>query len=188
MDYIFFALVLLPFIAVIFIYNGIIYKRNRVNNAFAGIDAQLKKRHDLIPNLVAAVKGYMTHESETFTKITDLRSKAMSGNLGLAEKTAVENGITSALKSIMVSVENYPVLKASENFMHLQRTLNEIEEQLSAARRTYNASVNDYNNSIQMFPSNIIANMFRFQEKRFFEINESDRANIELKEVFRKDK
>jgi LemA protein len=137
-------------------YNSLVGKKNQVENAFASIDAMLKKRYDLIPNLVATVKQYAKHESGTLTEITELRAKAMSGGLSSDEQVQVNNQITKAMGGIMVAVENYPELKANENFLQLQRSLNEIEEQISAARRAYNASVTDFNNAIEMFPSSAV--------------------------------
>ncbi|HPR61208.1 MAG TPA: LemA family protein, partial [Prolixibacteraceae bacterium] len=132
------AFILLVFV---FMYNNLIRKRNEVDNAFGGMDVQLKKRYDLIPNIVATVKQYATHEKELLTKVTEMRAKATSGNISNEEKVALDNQISAGMKSIMVAVENYPDLKANENFMNLQRTLNEVESQISAARRTYNAVI-----------------------------------------------
>ena len=127
-------------------YNTLIGKKNQVENAFSTVDVMLKRRYDLIPNLVSTVKTYMNYEGSTLEKITELRAKAMSGGISSDEKVSLDNEIRKVMGNIMVSVENYPELKANENFMHLQRTLNETEEQISAARRTFNAAVVDYNN------------------------------------------
>jgi LemA protein len=165
-------------------YNSLVSKRNMADKAFAGIDAMAKKRYDLIPNLVATVQQYMKHESETLTLITGMRAKAVSGNLSQEEKIELEGKISRAVSGIMVAVENYPELKASSNFMQLQGSLNEVEEQLSAARRFYNAAVTDLNNAIEMFPTNIVASMFNFQTRRLFEIPDQERQNVDVKTLF----
>ncbi|NPA35607.1 MAG: LemA family protein [Chlorobi bacterium] len=165
-------------------YNGLIRKKNNVENAFGGMDVQLKKRYDLIPNLISTVKQYMTHEKELLTKVTELRSKAVSGNLSDEEKVDLDNQITGTLKGIMVAVEGYPDLKASNNFMNLQKTLNEVESQISAARRAYNAAVIEFNNAVQMFPSKIIAGMMHLKAKKVFEIPETERQNINAGDLF----
>jgi LemA protein len=166
------------------IYNNLVRKRNEVDNAFGGMDVQLKKRYDLIPNLVATVKQYATHEKELLTQVTEMRAKATSGNLSSDERVALDNQISAGMKSIMVAVENYPDLKASENFVNLQRTLNEVESQISAARRTYNAVITDFNNAIQTFPSNIVAGMMKLQRKEVFMIPDTERQNVNVKNLF----
>lgn len=173
-------------VAVVFfgIYNSLVAKKNQVENAFGGIDALLTKRYDLIPNLIETVKQYMTHERETLTAVTEMRAKAMSGNVSNDEKVELNNMMGKALGGIMVAVENYPDLKASENFQQLQRSFNEVEEQISAARRSYNASVTDYNNSIEMFPSNIVAGMIGYQRKKVFEAEAVARERIDAKKIF----
>jgi LemA protein len=172
-------------LAFVFIFNGLVVKRNRCENAFATIDVMLKKRYDLIPNLVATVKGYAKHESGVFREVTELRAKAQSGGLSTDETVAVNNRITELLRRLLVVVEAYPELKASENFMHLQRTLNEIEEQLSAARRAYNAGVMDLNNAVQMFPSSVVASMTGFRRRRFLEAAEEERRVPDVGERLR---
>ena len=162
-----------------------ISKRNEADKAFASIDTMAKKRYDLIPNLVATVQQYMQHEKQTLTDITEMRSKATSGNLSNDEKIALDSKLSKAVSGIMVAVENYPDLKASTNFMQLQGSLNEVEEQLSAARRFYNAAVTIYNNAIQMVPSNMVASMFNFQSKKLFEITEQERQNVDVKSLFK---
>jgi LemA protein len=166
-------------------YNGLVGKRNSVENTFGGIDAQLKKRYDLIPNLIAAVKKYMQHEKSVLENITEMRSKAISGQMTSDEKVALDNQISKAIGGIMVAVENYPDLKASDNFMNLQRSLNEVESQISASRRAFNAAVTSYNNSVEMFPSNIIAGMFNFKRKQVFEITEAERQNVNVNNLFK---
>ena len=165
-------------------YNSLINKKNQVENAFGGMDAQLKKRYDLIPNLISSVKTYMKHETDTRTQITELRAKARSGEASDEEKVDIDNMITSKLGGVMVAVENYPDLKASENFNQLQRSLNEVEEQISASRRAYNASVTSYNNSVEMFPTNIIAGMMSMKHKNVFEIPETQRENVNVGDLF----
>jgi len=166
------------------IYNSLVSKKNQVENIFAGVDTQLKKRYDLIPNLVGSVEKYMQHEREILTEVTKLRSEANKPNISEGQKIALDKKITSALGSIMVAVENYPELKANENIMHLQRSLNEIEEQISAARRAYNQAVTDYNNALEMIPTSFVASMMGYQKKELFEITESERKNVNVKELF----
>ncbi|MDP8263974.1 MAG: LemA family protein [Candidatus Aceula lacicola] len=166
-------------------YNGLIGKKNDVEKSFGSIDVMLKKRYDLIPNLVAAVKQYMQHEAGTLTEITELRAKAVSGNLSSDEKVSLDNKITKTLGGIMVAVENYPDLKASQNFIQLQGSLNEVEEQISAARRAFNASVTDYNNAVEMFPTNIFASMMNYKRKAVFAVaNEQERQNVNIGDAF----
>jgi len=168
------------------IYNSLVGKKNQVENAFAGMDTMLKKRYDLIPNLVASVQQYMQHEKGVLTEITELRAKATTGQLSDDERVDLDNKISKAFSGIMVAVENYPDLKASNNFIQLQRSLNEIEEQISASRRAYNASVTDYNNAVEMFPTNVFANMMGYQRKKLFEISEIERQNVNVGELFKK--
>lgn len=167
-------------------YNSLVGKKNQVENAFSGMDVMLKKRYDLIPNLVSTVKQYMEHERGTLTDITELRSKALSGNLSDDERVSLDNKISKAIGGIMVAVENYPDLKASENFINLQRSLNEIEEQISASRRNYNASVLDYNNAVEMVPTSLVAAMMNYRRKEMFEIPEEQRANVDVGDLFNK--
>jgi LemA protein len=169
---------------VIVIYNGLVGARNSVENAFGSIDVMLKKRYDLIPNLVETLKTYMKHEKDTLTNLTALRAKAVSGTITNDEKIQLENQISGAMRGLMVAVENYPDLKASEQFTMLQRSWNEAEEQISAARRSYNAAVTDYNNKVDKFPSNIFAGMFSFKRKEVFVIPEVERQNISAKALF----
>ena len=171
-------------LAMVFMYNTLISRKNQVDNIFAGLDAILKKRYDLLPNLVATVKEYMVHERITLEKITELRTQALQGNLSANEKIVLEKQLSSMLGSVMVAVENYPTLKANENFLHLQHTLNEIEEQISAARRAYNQSVTDYNNAIEMFPTNFVASFMKMDRKVVFNVPESERQNVNVKNLF----
>lgn len=176
------AIIIVAVIALMLIgiYNGLVTKRNQVENAFAGIDVQLKKRYDLIPNLVESVKGYMKHEEGVLTRLSQLRSTPY-GQLSEEQKSEMDQGMKQIISGLRVTVESYPELKASENMMHLQRTLTETEEQLSAARRSFNASVMDYNNSLQSFPTNLLAGMFGFQRKNFFEAQSEERGNVDVK-------
>lgn len=171
-------------ISLVSMYNSLVGKKNEVENIFAGVDTVLKKRYDLVPNLVAAVKNYMQHEAGVLTEITELRAKATSGNLSDDEKVVLDNKISKAIGGIMVAVENYPDLKASQNFMQLQRSLNEIEEQISAARRAYNAAVTDFNNAVEMFPTNMLAGMMNYKRKKVFEITKAERQNVNVGELF----
>jgi LemA protein len=164
----------------ILIYNSLVGKKNQVANAFSSIDVLLKKRFDLIPNLTKMVKRYMQHEADVLTRVTEMRSKSMSGRMTDAEAVVMDQEVSSALGKIMVAVENYPDLKASENFINLQASLNEVEEQISAARRAYNASVKDYNNALEMFPSSIVARLMGYQQKVFFEISTQERQNVDV--------
>jgi LemA protein len=171
-------------IALILMYNSLVSKKNQVENIFASVDTQLKKRYDLIPNLVATVSKYMEHEKSLFTEVTKLRSEANKPNISDEHKIALDAKVSSALGSIMVAVENYPELKANENVMHLQGSLNEVEEQISAARRAYNQAVTDYNNAIEMFPTNFMANAMNYTKKDVFEITQNERQNVNVKELF----
>ncbi|MFC1808661.1 LemA family protein [Candidatus Omnitrophota bacterium] len=173
-------------LAIILIYNSLIAKKNQVANVFASLDALLKKRYDLIPNLVSTVKTYMKHEQQTLTDITEMRAKAVSGQLSDDERVDLDNKMQHAMKGIMVAVENYPDLKANQNFIQLQASLNEIEEQVSAGRRAFNASVTDYNNAIEMFPTSIFASMMNYKRKTLFEISEAERQNVDVGKLFDK--
>jgi len=174
-----------PLLIVVILYNSLVGKKNQVNNAFASIDVLLKKRYDLIPNLVACVKNYLQHEKSTLTEITALRAKAVSGNLNPNEKIDLDKKISKMVSGIMVAVENYPELKASQNFLQLQAALNEIEEQISASRRAYNSAVTDLNNAIEMFPTNILASMMNYKQRELFEIAETERANVNVSDLFK---
>lgn len=174
------AVLVVFLIVCVVMYNTLVRKRNQIHNIFGTMDAMLKKRWDLIPNLVSIVKGYADHERQLFENITQARAQAQQGQLNEDQQVGLENSFMQMLGVVRATVENYPDLKASDNFMHLQRTLNELEEQISAARRAYNASVTDYNNSVQMFPTNIIAGMFTFKEKTLFQIEATERENPQV--------
>ena len=154
---------------VIGIYNALIRLRNQVDNAWSQIDVQLKRRHDLIPNLVETAKGYMKHERGTFEAITEARSKAM-GARNVSEASKAEGALGEALSKFMLVVENYPDLKANQNFLSVQEELTSTENKISFARQSYNDQVLFFNNKIQMFPSNIVANAFNFGKRDFFEL------------------
>jgi LemA protein len=178
------GIIVIVLISLIVTYNGLINKRNQVDNVFGSMDAMLKKRYDLIPNLIAAVQEYMKHEKGTLMQLTELRTKAMSSDISNNEKIDINNQLNKILGGIKVSVENYPDLKANQNFIQLQGSLNEVEEQISAARRAFNSVVTDYNNAVQMFPSNIIAGMMGFKTKQLFVIDEFERKNVDVKGLF----
>jgi len=163
------AVLFLIVLAVISIYNSLIRLRNQVDNAWSQIDVQLKRRHDLIPNLVETAKGYMKHERETFESITKARSAAM-GAKTVAEATQAEGQLADALSKFMLVVENYPELKANQNFLALQEELASTENKIAFSRQNYNDQVLFYNNRIQMFPSNVVAGMFAFTKRDFFEV------------------
>jgi LemA protein len=157
-------------------YNSLVVKRNQVRNVFATVDALLKKRYDLIPNLVAAVKGYMQHERGTLERLTELRAQAMNKSLPPDEAVRLNNQMSGLLGGLRVAFENYPDLKANQNFLQLQASLNEQEEQISAGRRAYNAAVTAYNNAVQSFPLNLIAAMFGFRTAELFAAAEAERS------------
>ncbi len=169
--YIVIGIVVLLLFIVIGIYNSLVKLRNQVRNAWAQIDVQLKRRHDLIPNLIETVKGYMKHERETLESVTNARNLAQGAiGKGVGAQSKAESELSGALGRLLVVVENYPDLKASQNFLALQEELTSTENKISFSRQFYNDSVLDYNNKTQMFPSNMIAGITRFQASEFFEI------------------
>ena len=162
-------------IYVVAVYNGLIVGRNRVKEAFSDVQIQLKRRYDLIPNLVETVKGYASHESQTLEKVIQARNMAMAAQKGdLKEQAKAENILSGTLKSLFAVSENYPELKANENFLKLQFELTDTEDKIKAARRFYNTNVLALNNKIEMFPSNIIASIFQFTKQEFFELDEDE--------------
>ena len=164
------AVVILWLIAM---YNSLIRSRNRVREAWSDIDVQLKRRYDLVPNLIETVKGYAKHEQETFDKVVKARSAAMNTSGGdLKQKTEAENALSSTLKSIFALAENYPDLKANQNFLELQRELTDTEDKIMASRRFYNSNVRNFNTKIEVFPTNIFAKQLGFKKKDFFELAE----------------
>jgi LemA protein len=168
---------------VIFAYNKFVRLANRAKEAWADIDVQLKRRYDLIPNLVETVKGYAAHEKGALEKVTEMRAKAMQGG-SIEERGKSENMLTGALKSLFAVSENYPDLKANQNFLELQRELSDTENKIQAARRFYNGNVRDLNIGLESFPNSIIGNMFRFEKKEFFEIEEGAEAREPVKVKF----
>lgn len=161
------------------IYNGLVKLKVLVDEAWSGIDVQLKRRYDLIPNIVETVKGYAKHEQDTFTKVTELRNAAMNAS-GVEAKGQLENQLSGALKTLFAVAENYPDLKADKNFLDLQNTLTEIEEEIQGARRYYNGTVRDFNTKIAVFPTNLIAGMLGFKAREFFEAEESEKENVKV--------
>jgi LemA protein len=176
----FIAVVVLLGVFLIAMYNSLVQLRVRSESAWSDIDVQLKRRHDLVPNLVETVKGYATHEKSTFEDIAKFRSMAMQAT-GPVDKAAAENQLTGALKSLFAVAENYPQLQASQEFSQLQSSLSEIEDTIQNARRYYNAVVRDLNTKIQSFPTNILAGMYGFQQKQFFEAAATDREPVAVK-------
>ena len=164
---------------VVFVYNGLVRLRNRVSEAWSDIDVQLKRRYDLIPNLINTVKGYATHESGVFQKVTEARANAMqAGNAH--DKAEAENMLSDTLKSLFAVAEAYPDLKANQNFLELQRELSDTENKIQASRRFYNGNVLELNNKIDMFPSNIIAGIFHFVKSEFFEVSEAEKEPVKV--------
>lgn len=165
-------------------YNSLVATRNQVDEGWSDIDVQLKRRHDLIPNLVETVKGYATHEKELFTKVTEARANAMNAQAS-GDPAAIgqsENMLAGTLKTLFAVAENYPQLKADANFAKLQDELTDTENKVQASRRFYNGVVRDFNTKVQVFPTNLIANVFKFTKRDFFEMeNEAERANPSVK-------
>lgn len=166
---------------IIAVYNSLVSLKNKTQEAWADIDVQLKRRYDLIPNLVATVKGYAKHEKATFEKVTAMRSTAMQAGTP-AEKAKAENMLTETLKSLFAVAENYPDLKANQNFLDLQNQLSQIEETIQQSRRYYNGNVRDFNIKIETFPNNTIAGMLGFKKFDFFEVaTAKERENVQVK-------
>lgn len=161
------------------VYNGLIRLRNRTDEAWSDIDVQLKRRYDLIPNLVETVKGYAKHERELFENVTQARTRAM-GAKGVEEKGKAENMLSGTLKTLFAVAENYPDLKANQNFLKLQDELSDTENKIQAARRFYNGNVRDFNTKIQIFPNNLIAGMLGFKKYEFFEIEEGEKEPVKV--------
>lgn len=166
-------------VALVVVYNGLVQLRNRVSEAWSDIDVQLKRRYDLIPNLVSTVKGYAAHESGVFQKVTEARTQAMQAG-SAADKAQAENMLSQTLKSLFAVAEAYPDLKANTNFLELQRELSDTENKIQAARRFYNGNVLELNNKIDMFPSNIIASMFSFSKREFFEVADGEKEPVKV--------
>ena len=176
-----FLLLLLALILIaVVMYNGLVQSRNKVKNAWSQIDVQLQRRFDLIPNLVEAVKGYMDHENETLTKVTELRTSWANATT-INEKAELDNQLSGALKTIMAVSENYPDLKANNNFQQLQTELSDTDDKISYARQFYNDSVTMYNTKLEVVPTNLIASMFNFQPEELFKTDsEEARQNVKV--------
>jgi LemA protein len=176
------VLVVLLALYVVLKYNGLVRTRNRIDNAFSQIDVQLKRRYDLIPNLVETVKGYASHERETLEAVTNARTAAMgaqqSGNL--AQQAQAENALSGTLKSLFAVAEQYPDLKANQNFLNLQEELTSTEDRIAYARQFYNDSVLGYNNAIQVFPGNVLAGMFNFTKREYFEGDPGEQGPVHV--------
>lgn len=174
------AIIVILALVVMGSYNGLVKTKNQAEEAFSTMDVYMKKRYDLIPNLVETVKGYASHESQTLEKVTAARNAAMTAS-SIDEKLKNENALTGTLKSLFAAAESYPDLKANTNFMDLQRQLQTIEEDIANSRKYYNASVKNLNNKIEMFPSSIIAGMFHFEKKPYFEVSsQEERENVKV--------
>jgi len=173
--YIILGVAALAIVWVIYAYNRLVALTNRSEEAWSDIDVQMKRRYDLIPNLIETVKGYVSHERETLEKVTEARTKAM-GAQSVADHAQAENMLTGALKSLFAVAESYPDLKANTNFLELQRELSDTENKIQAARRFYNSVVQDLQNGLEQFPSNLIGNMFGFKTREFFQLAEGEEA------------
>ena len=163
-------------IAVVLSYNRFVSQRNLIRNSWADVDTELRRRYDLIPNLVNTVKGYAAHEKEIFERVAEARSAAVAATGPVDQQASAEAPLVSALRGLLAVAERYPDLKASQNFLELQHELSNTEDRLQAARRFYNGNVRDYNRRVQSFPSNILAGMFGFHEEKYFEVEEAVRA------------
>lgn len=182
MNYLYIAIIVIAVILlwIVAVYNSLIRSRNRTKEAWSDIDVQLKRRYDLIPNLVEAVKGYATHEKELFEKVTQARTAAISAK-GMKEKAQAENALSDTLKTLFAVSENYPDLKASANFLELQRELTDTENKIQAARRFYNSNVMDLNTKIESFPVNIMAKTFGFKQAELFQAAEGEKEPVQVK-------
>ena len=172
-------IILIVIVIFVLLYNQLIREKNQINNAFSSVDVILKKRYDLIPNLIETVKAYVTHEKELIETVTNLRTKAMNTK-DTDEIVMLDRGISDGLNNIMLVAENYPDLKSSSNFLQLQETLLKIENELSAARRTYNAAVTEYNISLETFPTVLVGKLFGMKKKELFTIEEVVRENVKV--------
>ena len=177
--YVILGLILLAVLFGVASYNRFVTQRNLIRDAFANIDTELRRRYDLIPNLVETVRGYAAHERETFEAVTRARAAAVSATGSPAEQAAAEGPLVAALRQLLAVAENYPDLKANENFLQLQGELANTEDRIQTSRRFYNANVREYNRRVQSVPSNIIASMFGFREEEFFEIEPAMRETVE---------
>ena len=177
------VLVIVGFILIVVVglYNGLVKMRNYVRESWSDVDTELKRRYDLIPNLVETVKGYAAHERDVFQRVVEARAKAIASTGRPSSQAADENVLVDSLKSLFAVAEQYPNLKANENFLALQKELANTENRIQAARRFYNGNVRDLNNKVEMFPSSILANMFKFERADFFEIDEAVRITPQVK-------
>ncbi len=178
--FIFLGIIIVVAIWFVAVYNGLIKFKNRVDEAWSDIGVQLKRRYDLIPNLVNTVKGYATHEKDLLENVTKARTEAM-GAQNPKDSAQKENMLSDTLKSLFAVSENYPDLKANQNFLELQRELTDTEDKIQASRRFYNGNVRDFNTKVQVFPTNLIAGMLNFKDYDFFEVTEKEKENIEVK-------
>ncbi len=181
--YVILAILVVLIFVVIGLYNSLIKLKNRVDEAWSDIDVQLKRRHDLIPNLIETVKGYAKHEEKVLTEVTEARNMAMQAqDKGDSKELAeAENTLSGTLKSLFALSESYPDLKANQNFLELQRELSDTENKIQAARRFYNTNVRDFNTKLQVFPTNIFGKMLGFQNRDYFEAEAEEKENIEVK-------
>ena len=177
------GIIALLLIAGVLSYNRFVSQKNLIRDAWANIDTELRRRYDLIPNLVETVKGYAAHEREVFENVTRARAAAAAATGSPGEQAAAEGPFVAALRQLFAVVENYPELKANQNFLALQAELTNTEDRLQTSRRFYNANVRDYNRRVQAFPSNLIANMFHFEEEEFFEVDEALRGEAGVPRV-----
>jgi LemA protein len=172
------AVLVVLVIAAISVYNNLVRMRNNRENAFSNIDVQLKQRHDLVPQLVATVKGYATHERETLEQVIRLRNEAASA-VGVDDKIKAENALSGALAGLKVTLEAYPELKANQNFLQLQTEVSDLENKLAASRRYFNSATKEYNNACETFPANLIAGMMGFHRESMFEVSQAERVIID---------
>lgn len=180
-EYLFLAIAIVLIAWVVGIYNSLVTLKNRVDEAWSDIDVQLKRRYDLIPNLVETVKGYAAHERELFEKVTQARTQAMGAQTP-SQKAEAENVLSGTLKSLFAVAENYPQLRAAENFLELQRELTDTEDKIQASRRFYNGNVRDFNIKLEVFPDMIVANMLAYKKREFFEIaNAAEKEPVQVK-------
>ncbi len=178
------ALLVFIVLVFIFIYNALVNKKNQITNAEGSMDAMLKKRFDLIPNLVDTCKVYLSHEKDVFNHLAELRTQSTAGKLDISQMENINTAASKTVGNLLLMAENYPELKSSNNFIQLQAAWNETEDQIAASRRFYNTAVTEYNNAIQMFPSNIVASIFGYKAKEVFKAAETEKANISAKNLF----
>ncbi len=177
-------IIFLVFVIGIGIYNSLVIKKNQIDRSFSSLDVLLKKRCDLIPNLVAVVKQHMQFEQKTLAEITRLRSQVLTGNLSQDRRLVLENQISRTMGNLLAMIENYPELQSDRHVSQLLATLTEVEEQISAARRFFNTAVTEYNNALEMFPSNIVANMMGYRLRNVFVATAQERQNIDVDQIF----